>query len=365
MTLTVATALDLPADSPGGSVELFRDLYTGPEPLIPARAFMLPPHSSASSLPPGLEALPINGKCLDGPPFLTYVGTLKQALHTALAPTDVDVVHLQHLAFGATPALIRALPDQPRIALVHGTDLLFAGEHLTQHFVLAEAVHAASAITVPTPAMADRLATLVPDLDRSKIVHVPWGIPDHLLTAPPPGGDSPRSGPLRLLYAGRLTSEKGALALAQTCASVPDVELSIAAPPAEYAALAPHLHQTGCRPRYLGWLDRPKLWAAFADHDALAIPSTTLEAFGLIGIEAQACGLPVLYQPVPGLTDILGDTALPTDLTHPNALADTLSELRSDASPLADLRTSGRANAARFPLSATAKSLTELSHAIA
>lgn len=38
-----ATFLDLPADSPGGSVEVFLDLYTGDKPLIPARAFMLAP----------------------------------------------------------------------------------------------------------------------------------------------------------------------------------------------------------------------------------------------------------------------------------------------------------------------------------
>ncbi|TWG03790.1 hypothetical protein FHX80_112227 [Streptomyces brevispora] len=38
-----ATCLDLPVGSPGGSVELFLDLYTGDEPLIPARAFMLAP----------------------------------------------------------------------------------------------------------------------------------------------------------------------------------------------------------------------------------------------------------------------------------------------------------------------------------
>jgi hypothetical protein len=38
-----ATFLDLPAGSPGGSVELFLDLYTGEQPLIPAHAFMLAP----------------------------------------------------------------------------------------------------------------------------------------------------------------------------------------------------------------------------------------------------------------------------------------------------------------------------------
>jgi glycosyltransferase involved in cell wall biosynthesis len=359
MNPKVATALDLPADGPGGSTELFRDLYTGVQPLIPAHAFMLAPEKPAL-LPPGLETLPITGKGLGGPDFRTYVHALKRALTIALDPTDIAVVHLQHLTFGATPALIRALPNHPRIALVHGTDLLYAAQHSTQHAVLIEAAHAATAITIPTPAMADHLIRLIPNLSRDNIAHIPWGIPDRLLAAPPARHDKSPAGALRLLYAGRLTPEKGIQPLATACAAVPDVELSIAAPETQYAALAPTLHQLGCRHRYLGWLDRPKLWAAFANHDALAVPSTTLEAFGLVAVEAQACGLPVLYQPVPGLTDTLGDTALPTNLADPQALATTLRELRNDPTTLNDLRKAGRTNAARYPVSTTAEALTEL-----
>ncbi len=82
------------------------------------------------------------------------------------------------------------------------------------------------------------------------------------------------------------------------------------------------------RARYLGWLRRPQLWKTFTEHDLLVMPSTTLEAMGLVTLGAQACGLPVLYQPVPGL--------------------------------LPALRQSGYTNAARYPLSATAKALDDL-----
>lgn len=43
------------------------------------------------------------------------------------------------------------------------------------------------------------------------------------------------------------------------------------------------------------------------------MPSTTLEAMGLVALEAQARDLPVLYQPVPGVTEALGGTGLATD----------------------------------------------------
>ncbi|MFJ8154290.1 glycosyltransferase family 4 protein [Streptomyces sp. NPDC094468] len=356
----VATVLDLPAGSPGGSVELFLDLYTGDRPLIPARAFMLGPSSPRRPLPAGLDLLPVSGKCLEGSAFGRYVGALRRALAMAIDPAQIGVLHLQHLAFGATPALMRALPLHPRIALVHGTDLIFAEAHRDQLQVLRETARAADAIVVPTGAMADHLLKLAPQVDRRKITLIPWGIPDHLLTDPPPRSTRTSSSHLRLLYAGRLTAEKGVEALVKSVAPVPGVELSIAAPRAQFHALAPLLQRAGVRARYLGWLRRPQLWRAFSEHDVLVMPSTTLEAMGLVALEAQACGLPVLYQPVPGLSEALAASGVATDFTHSAALTRDLARLRTSPGLLPALRQAGYANAARYPLSATARSLTEL-----
>ncbi|MGW3347886.1 glycosyltransferase family 4 protein [Nonomuraea rubra] len=358
----IATALDLPVGSPGGSVELLRDLYVGSDPLIPARTFMLEgDHQPASPI----EILRAEGKCLNGPGFWAYTHALATQLTAMLNPDDIALAHLQHLAFGATPALLRALPGIPSIALVHGTDLLHAASHATQNQVLQHAVEVATAIVVPTPAMADRLHRLAPHLDVAKIHHVPWGVPDSLLSAPPtrPHSDGVRS--FRLLYAGRLSAEKGVRTLAEACARNPGTTLSIAAPADQYTRLAPRMQALRCSHSYLGWLNRRQLWNCFSQHDVLAVPSTTLEAFGLVAIEAQACGLPVLYQPVPGLVDVLADTALPLDFTDPAALTAALNLLRRDPALLADLRAAGYINARRYPISNTAAALTELGNQIA
>ncbi|GAQ55573.1 glycosyltransferase family 4 protein [Streptomyces acidiscabies] len=355
-----ATLLDLPAGSPGGSVELFLDLYTGDRPLIPARAFMLGPPDVRHHLPAGLDLLPVAGKCLEGPAFGRYVAALSEALSAAIDPARISVLHLQHLTFGASPALIRALPLHPRIALVHGTDLIFAEAHRDQLRVLRETARAADAIVVPTGAMADRLLELAPQTDRRKVTQISWGIPDHLLTDPPPRPPRTTSH-LRLLYAGRLTAEKGAEALVKSLAPVPGVELSIAAPQAQFHALAPLLHRADIRPRYLGWLRRPHLWKVFAEHDVLVMPSTTLEAMGLVALEAQACGLPVLHQPVPGLNETLAASGVATDFTNSAALARDLDRLRTSPGLLSELRQAGYANAARYPLSRAAQALLELS----
>jgi glycosyltransferase involved in cell wall biosynthesis len=269
---------------------------------------------------------------------------------------------LQHLAFGASPALIGAFPELRRIALVHGTDLLFAQAHPTQLRVLHHVVDAAAAIVVPTAAMADRLRRLAPHLDPAHVVHIPWGIPGQLLNAPPPPPRQRADGELRLLYAGRLTVEKGADGLAAACAEVPGVRLSIAAPPHEYAALNDRMDLPTAQVQYLGWLPRSQVWETFADHDLLVVPSTILEAFGLVAIEAQARGLPVAYQPVPGLREVLAGSALPIDFADPTALATELDRLRTDTdTALTELRTAGLRNAARYPLSQTVRRLADLS----
>ncbi|MEV4921620.1 glycosyltransferase family 4 protein [Streptomyces roseoverticillatus] len=355
-SLVVATVLDLPAGSPGGSVELFLDLYTGPKPLIAARPFMLAPTGRHPRKPTGLELLPVVGKCLDGVAFHRYVVGLGRALSETIDPDQVGVLHLQHLTFGATPALLRALPAHPSIALVHGTDLLFAETNHHQHQVLTDTTRIADAIVVPTPAMADRLLQTAPTTDRTKIHHIPWGIPDRLLARPPRRTARPPGGPFRLLYAGRLTPEKGAENLLRALAAVTGVELSIAAPHDQFHTLTPALRASGVKIRYLGWLRRSQLWRTFADHDLLVMPSTTLEA--------QACGLPVLYQPVPGLVETLAASGTATDFTRPAALARDIDRLRTTPGLLPALRQAGRSNAARYPLSTTAKALTELGHRI-
>jgi glycosyltransferase involved in cell wall biosynthesis len=354
----VATCLDLPAGSPGGSVELFLDLYTGSEPLIGAEAFMLAP-TTRQSTRAAVGLLAVGGKCLEGPAFWRYVDQLQHALAERIDPGKVDVVHLQHLAFGGTPALRKVLPDHPQIALVHGTDLLFAETYPDQLQVLRDTAHHASAIVVPTGAMADRLLRLAPGTDQTKIHRIPWGIPDHLHAQTPAAMARPVD-ELRLLYAGRLTSEKGGGNLVRALAGVHGIHLSIAAPEGEFDALAPALDRSGVPFSYLGWLDRRRLWEIFADHDVLLMPSTTLEAMGLVALEAQACGVPVIYQPVPGLSDALGKSALPTDFTDPAAVAKVLNVFRSSAGLRAELQGRGRTNAANYSLSRTAAELTGL-----
>ena len=57
---------------------------------------------------------------------------------------------------------------------------------------------------------------------------------------------------------------------------------------------------------YLGLLDREELAKVYAAADVFVFPSKT-DTFGLVLLEAMACGLPVAAYPVTGPRDVIGD----------------------------------------------------------
>ena len=61
------------------------------------------------------------------------------------------------------------------------------------------------------------------------------------------------------------------------------------------------------RVNYLGLLDREELAKVYAAADVFVFPSKT-DTFGLVLLEAMACGLPVAAYPVTGPRDVIGDS---------------------------------------------------------
>ena len=58
---------------------------------------------------------------------------------------------------------------------------------------------------------------------------------------------------------------------------------------------------------YLGVLDQQELAEVYASADVFVFPSKT-DTFGLVLLEAMACGLPVAAYPVTGPLDVIGDS---------------------------------------------------------
>ena len=81
--------------------------------------------------------------------------------------------------------------------------------------------------------------------------------------------------------------------------------------------------------RYLG--SRDDVQELFAAADVLLFPSLN-EGFGLVALEANACGLPVVATRVPGLTEALvdGETAILKDVSDEDGLAAAVLDVIND-----------------------------------
>ncbi|MDO9221425.1 MAG: glycosyltransferase, partial [Thiobacillus sp.] len=89
---------------------------------------------------------------------------------------------------------------------------------------------------------------------------------------------------------------------------------------------------------YLGVMKQPELAEIYAAADVFVFPSKT-DTFGLVLLEAMACGLPVAAYPVSGPIDVLGDS--PAGVMHEDLREACMAALNID-------RHSARAHAEKF-----------------
>lgn len=161
---------------------------------------------------------------------------------------------------------------------------------------------AASRVLSPTPAVDQ-------ELQAAGITHLArWsrGVDTDTFRPLPRRGPWPRP---CFLYVGRVSTEKSVgdfLAL-----DLPGTKLVAGQGP----ALAT-LKQRFPEAVFLGVLDRPQLAQLYSEADVFVFPSRT-DTFGLVMLEALACGTPVAAYPVQGPLDVVGGSgvaALESDL---------------------------------------------------
>jgi glycosyltransferase involved in cell wall biosynthesis len=165
-----------------------------------------------------------------------------------------------------------------------------------------------------------------------------------------------RPGRHRLLVIGRIVQRKGVGNVIEALADLPGVELTIAGGPdrevleadpeaVRLAALAESLGVAD-RVTFLGGVDRIDVPAVMNDADVVvAVP--WYEPFGIVPVEAMACGRPVVGSSVGGLLDTVlpGETGELVPPRRPDLLAPVLRDLLADPARRRAYGEAGRARA--------------------
>jgi D-inositol-3-phosphate glycosyltransferase len=187
-----------------------------------------------------------------------------------------------------------------------------------------------------------------------RITVVPCGVDLDLFRPDGPAAERDPGRP-RLLVVSRLVERKGIGDVIAALAELPGAELLIAGGPPleqldgdpEARRLAGLARRQGVsdRVRLLGGVERDALPALYRSADAVVcVP--WYEPFGMVPLEAMACGVPVVAAAVGGLVDTVVDgvTGRHVPPRQPTALARVLASLLRDR---AGLRALGRAGARR------------------
>jgi D-inositol-3-phosphate glycosyltransferase len=315
------------------------------------------------------EALPalIDDLVVDGRRYLTTAG-------------DFDAIHAHYWVSGAVGHRLKHELDLPLVTTFHTLARTKAAvgiddDPLERQHLEAEIVACSDRIVASTfDERAELIAKYAADPERVEVI--PPGV-DHAMFSPRDRDASrrrrlslPPSCPV-LLFVGRIQQLKGA-DLALRCLSVLRDEratLAVVGGPsgADGDAELARLHALA---RDLGIADRvrwvpPQPHAALADWyrsaDVCIVPSRT-ESFGLVALEAAACGTPVVAANVGGLRSLVanGETGFLVDGRTAHDYAAPVERLLADPDLAAEMGARAVASSHRYTWSITAARLRRL-----
>ncbi|GAB2590727.1 glycosyltransferase [Microlunatus antarcticus] len=217
---------------------------------------------------------------------------------------------------------------------------------------LAVATRAAGVVATCRDEVAE-LAAMGVDLERVDVV--PCGVDvRHFTPDAAPLDDPPRRQPYRIVSVGRLVPRKGYATVVESLVDLPGVELVVAGGHVDDGHVEAEQLRLQALAAGLGVADRVHLIGQVGHFLMPALLSTGdvvvctpwYEPFGLVPLEAMACGVPVVASAVGGMLDSVadGETGALVPPQDPAALATALRGLLADP---ARRRAYGRAGVRR------------------
>jgi glycosyltransferase involved in cell wall biosynthesis len=266
-----------------------------------------------------------------------------------------DLVHA-HWWFpgGVSAAAACRVAGLPLVTTSHGSDVRLAGTLPGGRALLRAVVRRSAHVTAVSEWLAAEIRAAAPSA-RPTVAPMPA---DTTMFAPGGAPEVPRA---RLLFVGRLNEQKGLgellRALARTRSVLPIDVVGQGRDEAALRALAASLGIAD-RVRWHGSLPARALAARYREAAAVVMPSRE-EGLGMVAVEAQLSGTPVVAFASGGLTDVIEDgrTGLLVRAGDVAGLADALDRIAADPTLAAALGAAGRGSAlARFaPRAAAAR----------
>jgi D-inositol-3-phosphate glycosyltransferase len=288
--------------------------------------------------------------------------TTRLVEHTNAEGRAYDLVHSHYWLSAEVARALAPRWQLPRIQMFHTLGLVkrevmdedVDGESDVRITIERRAVRESGAIVAASDIELGELRELY-DADRAKVHVIPCGV-DPAMFRPMRQADARealRRDPCEqlILFVGRIEQIKGidvllrALGLlffrrpelrTQVCLLVvggaldPSDDASESDKIHELRRLV-HQHRMEANVSFVGSLDQPTLALYYAAADVCAVPSLT-ESFGLVALEAMACGTPVVGTRVGGLQTLIvdGESGLLVPAGDYQALAEAIAQVLSD-----------------------------------
>jgi glycosyltransferase involved in cell wall biosynthesis len=250
---------------------------------------------------------------------------------------------------GVVVALARKALRVPIVLTIHGGDVFSFNNPLAKR-LKRFALRAAKRVVVNSSATRAKTGEILASVD---VATIPMGV----TLASFPGRKDAAKGPLKVLFVGRLSEEKGVQDLLTALGSLRDHGIAFEAriagsgpQEAELKARAASL-DLDSKVSFLGWVNRADVPALYSWADVFVGPSITsssgwIEALGVVFIEASASGLPVVTTDSGGMRDVVidGTTGFIVPEQSPPAIAEALEKLAADPALRAKLGAAGLAH---------------------
>jgi glycosyltransferase involved in cell wall biosynthesis len=154
-----------------------------------------------------------------------------------------------------------------------------------------------------------------------------------------------------ILYLGRINRQKGSDLLPDLARELPGIKVVAAGPVGQFglqepSAIIDDLRSAGGT--YLGAVPEADLRGLLSGAKALVLPTRQDEMFGMVLIEAGACGTPAIASDLGGIPEVLGDAGLVFPVGDTYELAERARRLVHDVALQRNLAEGALKNSQRF-----------------